>query len=147
MFKTPTGKFFKNPKSYDPKAEILGVSIQPMAGPYDYEVILGSKRDPLFGPVILFGMGGIMTEILKDQAIALPPLNRLLARRLMESTKVYRMLKGYRNRPPARLDLLEETLIRLSQLVSDFPEIAELDINPMILGGDRLSRRGWAGRH
>ena len=131
-------EILKNAESYDPKAEILGVSIQPMAEPYDYEVILGSKRDPLFGPVILFGMGGIMTEILKDQAIALPPLNRLLARRLMESTKVYRMLKGYRNRPPARLDLLEETLIRLSQLVSDFPEITELDINPMILGGDRI---------
>ncbi len=129
-------KILSNAQAYDPKAEILGVSIQPMATQYDYEVILGSKRDPLFGPVILFGMGGIMTEILKDQAIALPPLNRLLARRLMESTKVYRMLKGYRNRPPARLDLLEETLIRLAQLVSDFPEIVELDINPMILSAD-----------
>ncbi len=129
-------EILKNARAYDAKAEILGVTIQPMAGPYDYEVILGSKRDPLFGPIILFGMGGIMTEILKDQAIALPPLNRLLARRLMESTKVYRMLKGYRNRPPARLDLLEETLIRLAQLVSDFPEIVELDINPMVLSAD-----------
>ena len=125
-------------QSYDPEAKIMGVSIQPMVEHYDYEVILGSKRDALFGPVILFGMGGIMTEILKDQAIALPPLNRLLARRLMESTTVYKMLKGYRNRPPARLDLLEETLIRLSQLVSDFPEIVELDINPMILAPDRI---------
>ena len=131
-------EILKNAETYNPKAEILGVTLQPMATQYDYEVILGSKQDPLFGPVILFGMGGIMTEILKDQAIALPPLNRLLARRLMENTKVYQMLKGYRNRPSARLDLLEETLIRLSQLVSDFPEIAELDINPMILGGDRI---------
>lgn len=129
-------EILENARAYDPKAEILGVTIQPMAGPYDYEVILGSKQDPLFGPVLLFGMGGIMTEILKDQAIALPPLNRLLARRLMESTKVYRMLKGYRNRPPARLDLLEEILIRLAQLVSDFPEIVELDMNPMILNAD-----------
>lgn len=119
--------------AYDPKAELLGVTVQPMLKRPDYELILGSKRDADFGPVILFGMGGIMTEILKDQSIALPPLNRLLARRLMENTRVYRMLRGYRNRPAARLDLLEEILIRLSQLVTDFPEIAELDINPLIL--------------
>ena len=122
--------------AYNPKAEILGVTIQPMLRRPDYELILGSKRDADFGPVILFGMGGIMTEILEDQAIALPPLNRLLARRLMEGTKVYQMLKGYRNRPPANLDLIEEILIRLSQLVTDFPEIEELDINPMILTED-----------
>jgi acetyltransferase len=103
----------------------------------DYELILGSKRDPDFGPVILFGMGGIMTEILKDQAIALPPLNRLLAQRLIENTRIYQMLKGYRNRPPAKLELLEEILIRLSQLVTDFPEIEELDINPMIITEDQ----------
>ncbi len=125
-------------QAYNPEASIDGVTVQPMVGAYDYEVILGSKRDPLFGPVIVFGMGGIMAEVLKDRAIALPPLNRILARRIMESTKVYRMLKGYRNKPPARLDLLEEALIRLSQLVSDFPEIAELDINPMILQADRI---------
>ena len=119
--------------AYDPDAEISGVTIQHMLKRPDYELILGSKRDADFGPVILFGMGGIMTEILKDQAIALPPLNRLLARRLLESTRVYQLLKGYRNRPPADLVLLEEILIRLSQLVTDFPEIVELDINPMIL--------------
>ncbi|EFK10273.1 putative acetyl coenzyme A synthetase (ADP forming), alpha domain protein [delta proteobacterium NaphS2] len=125
-------------QAYNPEASIDGVAVQPMAGIHDYEVILGSKRDPLFGPVLIFGMGGIMTEILKDRAIALPPLNRLLARRIIESTKVYRMLAGYRNKPPARLDLLEEALIRLSQMVSDFPEIVELDINPMILQADRI---------
>jgi len=125
-----------NALKYNSEAELLGVTVQPMINRPDYELILGSKKDPDFGPVILFGMGGIMTEILKDQDIALPPLNRLLARRLMENTKVYRMLRGYRNRPPARLDLLEEILIRLSHLVTDFPEIAELDINPMILSGN-----------
>jgi len=124
-------------RTYDPKAELLGVTIQPMLQRPDYELILGSKKDGDFGPVILFGMGGIMTEILKDQALALPPLNRLLAKRLMEGTRVYEMLKGYRNRPPANLDLLEEILIRLSQLVTDFPEITELDINPMILTEDQ----------
>jgi acetyltransferase len=78
-------------------------------------------------------MGGIMAEVLEDQAIALPPLNRLLARSLMEKTRVYRLLKGYRNHPPADLTLLEEILIRLSQLVIDFPEIEELDINPFMV--------------
>ena len=77
--------------------------------------------------------GGIMAEVLKDQAIALPPLNRLLARSLMEKTRVYRLLKDYRNHPPANLTLLEKILIRLSQLVTDFPEIEELDINPLMV--------------
>jgi acetyltransferase len=99
----------------------------------DYELILGCRKDPDFGPVILFGLGGIMTEVLKDHALALPPLNRLLARRLIESTRVHTLLKGYRNRPPADLGLLEEIILRLSQLVTDFPEIVELDINPLIL--------------
>ncbi len=130
-------KIMADAHTYDPKAELTGVTIQSMLGRSDYELILGSKKDPLFGPVILFGMGGIMTEILKDQAIAFPPLNRLLARRLMESTRVYQLLKGYRNRPPADLGRLEEILIGLSQLVIDFPEIAELDINLLILMGDR----------
>lgn len=122
-----------NAHVYDPKAELFGVTIQPMLNRPDYELILGCKKDADFGPVILFGMGGIMTEILKDQDIALPPLNRLLARKLIESTRVYQLLKGYRNRPPANLVMLEEILIRLSQLMIDFPEIVELDINPMIM--------------
>jgi acetyltransferase len=122
-------------KAHDPKARLLGVSIQPMLKRPECELIMGAKRDPQFGPVILFGMGGIMTEIIMDRALALPPLNRLLARRLMENTKVCRVLKGYRNQPGADMGLLEEILIRLSQLVTDFPEIHELDINPMYLQG------------
>ena len=123
-------------RDYDSKADISGVTVQRMLQQPDYELIMGSRKDPDFGPVILFGMGGIMTEVLEDKEIALPPLNRLLARRLMENTKIYRILKGYRNRPPAPLEYLEEILIRISQLVTDFPEIAELDINPMILYQD-----------
>ena len=98
-----------------------------------YELILGAKQDRDFGPVILFGMGGILTEVLKDRAIALPPLNRLLAKRLMEETKVYQLLQGYRDIPPANIQLLEEILIRLAQLVTDFSEIEELDINPLFV--------------
>jgi len=130
------GRMMADARAYDPEAEIMGVTIQSMVERTDYELILGSKKDPLFGPVILFGMGGIMTEVLKDQAIALPPLNRLLARRLIESTRVCQLLKGYRNRPPADMGRLEEILIRLSQLVIDFPEIVELDINPLLLTRD-----------
>lgn len=124
--------------AYDPSADLLGVTVQPMRRHSDVELILGCTRDPDFGPVILFGMGGIMTEVLKDRAIALPPLNRLLARKLMESTRVHQLLKGFRNRPPANLDLLEEILIRLSQLVIDFPEIRELDINPLVTAGQEV---------
>jgi len=126
-------KIMANAHDYNPDAELAGVTVQPMLGHPDYELILGSKKDACFGPVLLFGMGGIMTEVLKDQAIALPPLNRLLAYRLMRNTRVFQILKGYRNRPAANIELLEEILIRLSQLVTDFPEIEELDINPLIL--------------
>ncbi len=119
-------------KVYNPNAKIDGVTIQPMLKRPDYELIIGAKKDKDFGPVILFGMGGIMTEILKDRAIALPPLNRLLARHLMEDTKVFRILQGYRNHLPANIVLLEEILIRLAQLVTDFSEIEELDMNPVL---------------
>ncbi len=78
-------------------------------------------------------MGGTLTEVLKDPAIALPPLNRMLAKRLMEETKVYQLLKGYRDIPPVKIQLLEEILIRLAQLVTDFSEIEELDINPLFV--------------
>ncbi|MBW2088782.1 MAG: bifunctional acetate--CoA ligase family protein/GNAT family N-acetyltransferase [Deltaproteobacteria bacterium] len=125
-------KIMTNARSCNAEAKIEGITVQTMLSP-EYELILGSKRDRDFGPVVLFGMGGIMAEVLEDQAIALPPLNRLLARSLMEKTRVYRLLKGYRNHPPANLTLLEEILIRLSQLVTDFPEIEELDINPLMV--------------
>ncbi len=123
--------------AYNRSAKLLGVTVQSMIEHRGYELILGCKKDTDFGPVILFGTGGIMTEILRDMAIDLPPLNRLLARRLIEKTRAYQLLKGFRNRPPADLILLEEILIRLSHLVIDFPEIVELDINPMTLNGER----------
>ena len=119
-------------RSYDPKARINGVSVQPMATVTGVECILGAKKDREFGPVILFGMGGTAAEIVGDRAIGLPPLNRLLAGRLIERTKVGKLLKGYRNLPPADMTALEEVLVRLSQLLIDFPEIAELDINPLL---------------
>jgi acetyltransferase len=126
-------QIIQNAKSYNSKASLEGVTIQPMIQHTDLELILGAKKNRDFGPVILFGMGGVLTEVLKDQAIALPPLNRLLAKRLIEKTSVYRLLRGYRNILPANLELLEEILIRLAQLVTDFSEIQELDINPLVI--------------
>jgi acetyltransferase len=117
----------------EPDARIDGVTIQPYISNPDYEILLGAKRDHSFGPVILFGMGGIYTEVLKDRSIGLPPMNRLLARRLMQETKAYTLLKGYRNRPAADMERLEEMIIQLSQLLIDFPEIAELDMNPVLI--------------
>ncbi len=120
-------------RKYKPDARIRGVMIQPYFLKPDYEILLGAKRDPNFGPIILFGMGGIYTEVLKDCSLGLPPMNRLLARRLMENTKAYTLLKGYRKRPAADIEYLEEMIIRLSQLLIDFPEIAELDMNPVLI--------------
>jgi acetyltransferase len=98
-----------------------------------YEVIIGAKADPLFGPVILFGMGGVGVELFKDFAIGIPPLNETLVRRMMEETKVYQLLKGYRNEPPANIKLLEEILVRFSQMLVDFPQLKEVDINPLFI--------------
>ena len=124
-------------RDYEPGANILGVTLQPMITRSDYEILLGAKNDPSFGPVILFGMGGIFTEVVKDSAIGLPPLNVCLARQLMEETRVYTLLKGYRNRTPAKIQLLEEMILRLSQLLIDFPEIVELDMNPVIVSNGK----------
>jgi acetyltransferase len=126
-------RIIKNAQAHHPEARIDGVTIQPMRQRPGYELICGAKQDRDFGPVILFGMGGILTEVLKDRALALPPLNRLLAKRLMEETKVYRLLQGYRDILPADMQLVEEILIRLAQLVTDFSEIQELDINPLFV--------------
>ncbi len=120
-------------RQYKPDARIEGVTLQPYFSNPDYEILLGAKRDPNFGPVILFGMGGIYTEVLKDRALGLPPMNRLLARRLMQETKAYSLLQGYRNRPAADMERLEEMIIRLSELLIDLPEIAELDMNPVLI--------------
>jgi len=120
-------------RKYKPDARIEGVTLQPFFASPDYEILIGAKRDVHFGPVILFGMGGIFTEVLKDRALGLAPLNRLLARRMMEQTRAWTLLQGYRNRPPADLERLEEMIIRLSQMLIDFPQIAELDMNPVLI--------------
>lgn len=117
----------------------LGVTVQPMiSNENGYEVIVGSSIDPQFGPVLLFGSGGQMVEVYRDRALALPPLNTTLARRMMEQTKIYTALKGIRGRPPIDLDALEQLLVRFSQLVVEQPWIKEIDINPLLASPDRL---------
>jgi len=126
-------KIIQSAKEYNPNAQIIGVTVQPMIKRKGYEVIIGSKADPLFGPIVLFGMGGIGVELFKDFSIGLVPLNTTLVRRIIEETKVYQLLKGYRNVPPANLKLLEETMLLFSQMLIDFPQIKEIDINPLFI--------------
>jgi len=115
-----------------------GVTVQPMAKLDGYEIILGSSLDSQFGPVLLFGTGGQLVEVFKDKALALPPLNTTLARRMMESTKIYKALKGVRGRKPVDLAALEDLMVRFSELVVENPWIKEIDINPLLASSDRL---------
>jgi acetyltransferase len=116
----------------------LGVTVQPMAKLDGYELIIGSSTDAQFGPVLLFGAGGQLVEVSKDSALALPPLNSTLARRMMEQTKIYSALKGVRGRPPVDLAALEDLLVRFSELVVEQPWIKEIDINPLLASPERL---------
>ena len=116
-----------------PEASILGFSVQPMVRrPNARELIIGLNDDILFGPVMLFGHGGTDVEIIRDKAIALPPLNMHLAREVMHRTRVFRLLEAYRDKPAADLDGIALTLVKVSQLISDMADIAELDINPLL---------------
>ncbi len=120
-------------RELQPEARQEGFSVQEMARrPQAYELIVGVATDPVFGPVILFGQGGIAVEVMADHAIALPPLNAVLARDLISRTRVARLLAGFRHRAPVDMDAIVHTLMRISQLVADLPELAELDINPLL---------------
>ncbi|MBV8229526.1 MAG: bifunctional acetate--CoA ligase family protein/GNAT family N-acetyltransferase [Planctomycetaceae bacterium] len=116
----------------------LGVTVQPMIRHDGYEVIIGSSLDPQFGPVLLFGAGGRLVELFKDRALALPPLNTTLARRMMEGTQIFRALKGAHGCRPVDLGALERLLVRFSGLVVEQPRIREIDINPLLAAPDRL---------
>ncbi|MDP1991065.1 MAG: GNAT family N-acetyltransferase [Syntrophales bacterium] len=118
-------------RQFAPKATVRGVTVQKMVEHIDYELILGAKKDHHFGAVILFGMGGIGVELFRDFSVGLPPLNQTLARRLMEETRVYRMLQGFRGKTPADIRQLEKILVGFSRMIVDFPEIREMDINPL----------------
>ena len=120
-----------------PDAEIRGVTVEPMAASADSrELMVGVKRDPVFGPVIAFGAGGTMAEILRDNAIAIPPLNRVLAQRLIDRTRVTNLLGPFRKMEAVDKTAVENVLQRVSEMVCELPHIQELDINPLFADKD-----------
>jgi len=130
---------FREIKKGVPEKDFGGVSVQQMIRMKDaYELILGASPDPQFGPVLLFGLGGQLVEVFKDRALALPPLNTTLARRMMERTRIFQALKGVRGRKSVDLKALEQLLVRFAQMVIDLPRIKEIDINPLLAGPDGL---------
>lgn len=117
-----------------PNARITGFVVEQMVRrPFALELLVGIAEDPVFGPVILFGQGGTAAEVIGDRAIGLPPLNPALATDMLQRTRIARLLDGYRNHPPVNRAAIVATVIQLSQLAIDFPEIAELDINPLLV--------------
>jgi len=111
-----------------------GISIQPMiVKPNGRELMVGVICDPVFGPVITFGAGGTMVEVMGDAQVTLPPLNSYLARDLINRTNVSRLLGAFRHMPPANMDALESVLLRVSEMVCELPMLTEMDINPLIL--------------
>ncbi|HNR11873.1 MAG TPA: acetate--CoA ligase family protein [Thermodesulfobacteriota bacterium] len=121
-----------NAKQFNPKATILGVLVEKMAQP-GVEVILGSSRDPKFGPVCMFGLGGTYVEVFKDVTFRLAPMWEVSADKMITGIKSYPVLTGVRGNPPSDIEAVKECILRLSQMVSDHPEIFELDINPLIV--------------
>ena len=116
-----------------PQASIEGVVVEPMVRAQNgRELLVGIYRDPVFGPVITFGSGGATVEILADRAVSLPPLNRLLAQDLISRTRAAQLLKAFRNMPAVQIQAVENTLLRVSEIACELPEITELDINPLI---------------
>jgi acetyltransferase len=120
-------------RSLVPQAQLAGFTVQAMARrPQAVELIVGISTDPVFGPVVLFGQGGVAVEVTADQAIALPPLDRVLAADLVGRTRAARLLAGFRDHPRADLEALYDVLIRVGQMAADLPELAEMDINPLL---------------
>ncbi len=119
-----------------PGATVDGVTVQPMASAPGQELLLGARRDPTFGSVILVGAGGVTAEVMDDRAIGLPPLNERLARRMLESLRIWPLLEGHRGRASVDLDALLEVIIRFSYLVADYPEITEIEVNPLLATSD-----------
>jgi len=131
------GAMLENVRAKLPGSRITGFTVQKMLRrPKALELIVGASVDPVFGPVVLFGQGGTAVEVVGDRALALPPLNEALARELVQRTRVSRLLAGWRDRAPARLDAVCEVLVAVSQMLADVPELAELDINPLWADAD-----------
>ncbi len=122
----------ENAKNFDANAEITGVLVQKMA-PKGREVIVGANRYPVFGPLLMFGYGGIFVEVFKDVAFRLAPIGRNEARRMVRDIKGYKLLSGFRGEPPSDTDILERLMVCLSDMTINHPEIKEMDINPLLV--------------
>ncbi len=131
-FQNAYRQIMDNVKKHKPKAKIVGILVQEMA-PQSTEVIVGATKDPQFGPALMFGLGGIFVEILKDVAFRIAPITEDEAREMITSVRAYPLLKGYRNTPPADIDAIVRVLLSTSRLVMEHQEIKELDFNPIMV--------------
>jgi acetyl-CoA synthetase (ADP-forming) len=120
-----------NAKQYNSQAHVEGVLIEKMA-PQGIEVIIGSVRDPQFGPTVMFGIGGIFAEILKDVTFRVAPITKCMALQMIPEVKAHALLNGYRNLLPVDKGAIAEILVKISNLVTQFPKISEVDLNPTI---------------
>jgi len=125
------GKILENAKKYKATAKIVGVLVQEMAPP-STEVIVGAIKDPQFGQTLMFGLGGVFVEILKDVSFRIAPITREDAEEMVTRIKAYPLLKGYRNTPPTDIEAITNILLNTSRLIMDNPQIKELDLNPII---------------
>ncbi len=124
-----------NVEKYQPDAQVEGILVEKMIDK-PFELFIGAKKDPIFGPVIAFGQGGIAVEVFRDTQLGLPPLNMALAQQVIAETRIYPLLEGYRGQQGVDLEDLAFTLCKFSYLLMDFPEVAEIDINPLMAGED-----------
>jgi len=125
-------QIIENVRKHKPNARILGVTVQEMAPP-STEVIVGAIKDAQFGPTLMFGLGGIFVEVLKDVTFRIAPITEEEAKEMISEIKAYPILKGYRGNPPADIDSIAKILVNTSKLVVDHQEIKELDLNPIIV--------------
>ncbi|RLI43018.1 acetyl-CoA synthetase [Candidatus Bathyarchaeota archaeon] len=125
-------QIMENIKNHKPNAKIVGMLVQEMA-PSSTEIIVGAIKDPQFGPALMFGLGGIFVEVLKDVTFRIAPLTRDEAEEMIKEVRAYPLLKGYRNTPPADIEAIVNILLNTSRLVMEHQEIKELDLNPIMV--------------
>jgi acyl-CoA synthetase (NDP forming) len=130
--RTAYNGILENVKKQKPNARIVGIFVQEMA-PQSTEVIVGATKDPQFGPALMFGLGGIFVEVLKDVTFRIAPISESDAREMITEVKAYPILKGYRGQPPADVEAIVNILLNTSRLVMEHPEIKELDLNPIMV--------------
>jgi len=125
-------QIMENVKNHKPNAKIVGMLVQEMA-PSSTEIIVGAIKDPQFGPALMFGLGGIFVEVLKDVTFRIAPLTKDEAEEMIKEVRAYPLLKGYRNTPPADIEAIVNILLNTSRLVMEHQEIKELDLNPIMV--------------